>query len=78
MNSSISQVALVVLFQILSIAVACAVARYPRKATTGLSLGVVVGVVLLFVTSGVAGFIGNILPLGQIDFWLASLFSRNL
>ncbi|MBN7809047.1 hypothetical protein RMS29_014840 [Agrobacterium rosae] len=73
---SISENALLLCFTVLSLALACSIARHPRKASAGILLGVLVGVALIIVTSAVVGLIANIIPFGQIDFWLVSLFSH--
>ncbi|WP_246749554.1 hypothetical protein [Agrobacterium rosae] len=70
-----SQTAKLALFTILTLASACSIARYPRNANAGVLLGVLVGVMLLIVTSGIVGFIGHIIPFGQIDLWLENLLN---
>ncbi|CUX11558.1 conserved hypothetical protein [Agrobacterium deltaense Zutra 3/1] len=35
-------------------------------------LGVLLGVFLTNLAAGIVAFLGNLLPFGQIDFWLAS------
>lgn len=35
-------------------------------------LGVLLGIFLTNLAAGIVAFLGNVLPLGQIDFWLAS------
>ena len=62
-----------VFFTILSLALSCLLARYPRKASVGIALGVFLGLVLINITSGLVAFLGYALPFGQIDFWLANL-----
>ncbi|WP_320196469.1 hypothetical protein RMR10_015755 [Agrobacterium rosae] len=69
LTSSILENALLLCFTVLSLALACSIARHPRK-------GVLVGVASMIVTSAVVGLIANIIPFGQIDFWLVSLFSH--
>jgi hypothetical protein len=69
----ISQNALLLFLTIGSFALACWIARYPRKAAAGVPLGVAAGVTMLLVASGAVGFIGHVLPFGQLDFWLAQL-----
>lgn len=75
MDLSLSQTVILGLFTILSLASACSIARYPRNAYAGVFLGMLVGVVLLIVTSGIVGFVGHIIPFGQIDLWLANLLN---
>ncbi len=78
MTSSISQTILLLLATIFSLTLTCLVARYPRSAVAGISLGALVGVVLLIISSGLVSFIGYVIPLGQIDFWIGDLFYRFL
>ncbi len=71
-NTSFTEPALVVLLATLSLALSCWLARYPRKTSVGVTLGVVLGVFLTNLAAGIVAFLGNVLPFGQIDFWLAS------
>ena len=71
-NTSFTEPALLVLLAILSLALSCWLARYPRKTSVGVTLGVVLGVFLTNLAVGIVAFLGNVLPFGQIDFWLAS------
>jgi lipopolysaccharide export LptBFGC system permease protein LptF len=71
-NTSFTEPALLVLLATLSLALSCWLARYPRKTSVGVTLGVVLGVFLTSLAVGIVAFLGNVLPFGQIDFWLAS------
>ncbi|QCM00906.1 hypothetical protein CFBP6624_12670 [Agrobacterium tumefaciens] len=71
-STSFTESALLVLLTILSLALSCWLARYPRKTSVGITLGVVLGVFLTNLAAGIVAFLGNVLPFGQIDFWLAS------
>ncbi len=71
-STSFTESALLVLLTILSLVLSCWLARYPRKTSVGITLGVVLGVFLTNLAAGIVAFLGNVLPFGQIDFWLAS------
>jgi len=71
-STSFTESALLVLLTILSLALSCWLARYPRKTSVGITLGVVLGVFLTNLAAGIVAFLGNVFPFGQIDFWLAS------
>ncbi|MFB4373973.1 hypothetical protein G6M16_012915 [Agrobacterium tumefaciens] len=71
-SASFTELALLALLAILSLALSCWLARYPRKTSVGIMLGVVLGVFLTNLGAGIVAFLGNVLPFGQIDFWLAS------
>lgn len=71
-NTSFTEPALLVLLATLSLALSCWLARYPRKTSVGVTLGVVLGVFLTSLAVDIVAFLGNVLPFGQIDFWLAS------
>jgi hypothetical protein len=71
-TTSFTEPALLVLLATLSLALSCWLARYPRKTSVGVTLGVVLGVFLTNLAVGIVAFLGNVLPFGQIDFWLAS------
>ncbi|CUX15137.1 hypothetical protein YA62_013850 [Agrobacterium sp. LC34] len=71
-STSFTESALLVLLTILSLALSCWLARYPRKTSVGITLGVVLGVFLTNLAAGIVAFLGDVLPFGQIDFWLAS------
>lgn len=49
-----------------------------RAATTGkaIALGIVVGVAAMFGLGFFLGVLGNMLPVGQMDFWLAQQIER--
>ena len=66
---------LVILAIVMALAAACLAARYPRNMGTGVMLGTVVGVASLFIFQTVIGFLGGVVPLGQMDFWLARVIS---
>lgn len=72
MSMSLTQSAVLLLLTILSLAVSSRVARYPQRTFAGVALGVITGLVLIIAMSYVVGFLGYVLPFGQIDFWLAS------
>ncbi|MCZ7464990.1 hypothetical protein [Rhizobium rhizogenes] len=71
-NISFTQTALLAFLVVLSLALSCWLARYPSKTSVGVTLGVLLGVFLINATAGLVAFLGNTLPFGQIDFWLAS------
>lgn len=77
-NTSFTEPALLVLLAILSLALSCWLARYPRKTSVGVTLGVVLGVFLTNLAAGIVAFLGNVLPFGQIDFWLADSLTEIL
>lgn len=71
-NISFTQTALLAFLVVLSLALSCWLARYPSKTSVGVTLGVLLGVFLINATAGLVAFLGNAIPFGQIDFWLAS------
>ncbi|MGV1957069.1 hypothetical protein ACQZ5G_18725 [Agrobacterium sp. 22-214-1] len=71
-RASFTELALLALLAILSLALSCWLARYPRKTSVGIMLGVLLGVFLTNLAAGIVAILGNLLPFGQIDFWLAS------
>ncbi|WLD96524.1 hypothetical protein PX860_13385 [Agrobacterium leguminum] len=71
-SASFTELALLALLAILSLALSCWLARYPRKMSVGIILGVLLGIFLTNLAAGIVAFLGNVLPFGQIDFWLAS------
>ncbi|MCZ7932782.1 hypothetical protein O9X90_10700 [Agrobacterium leguminum] len=71
-SASFTELALLALLAILSLALSCWLARYPRKTSVGIMLGVLLGIFLTNLAAGIVAFLGNVLPFGQIDFWLAS------
>ncbi|NKL60455.1 hypothetical protein EHI47_24810 [Rhizobium leguminosarum] len=73
---SITESTLLALFTIVSLSLACWLARRPARASVGISLGVLLGLALMVVTSALVGFLGNVLPFGQIDFWLSNLVAK--
>ncbi|CAN7399719.1 hypothetical protein EXN32_04770 [Agrobacterium tumefaciens] len=77
-SASFTELALLALLAILSLALSCWLARYPRKTSVGIMLGVVLGVFLTNLAAGIVAFLGNVLPFGQIDFWLASSLTEIL
>ena len=77
-TTSFTEPALLVLLAILSLALSCWLARYPRKTSVGVTLGVVLGVFLTNLAAGIVAFLGNVLPFGQIDFWLADSLTEIL
>ena len=70
-----AQTVLLVLVTVVSLAIASWVARRPRRTATGVLLGTIVGIALTFSTSFIVGFLNQVLPVGQMQFWLASLFA---
>ncbi len=71
---SITEISLQVFFAVLSLVIASIVARRPTRRRTGIVAGTLTGVVLLIATSALVGFLGNVMPFGQIDFWLMGMF----
>jgi hypothetical protein len=51
-------------------------ARQPAKTSVGITLGVLLGLVLIYTTSALVAFLANVLPFGQIDFWLSNLVAK--
>lgn len=76
MNPSLSQSVLLLALSIPVLGLSCWAARYPKKAVPGIGLGVLVGVVLLNVTSFLVGFLSYVLSFGQVDFWLGSFLQN--
>ena len=74
-SASFTELALLALLAILSLALSCWLARYPRKTSVGIMLGVLLGVFLTNLAAGIVAFLGNLLPFGQIDLWLASFLT---
>ncbi|TYC66146.1 hypothetical protein FMN63_22005 [Stappia sp. BW2] len=72
---SVTEIVLLYLFVVLSFVSACWLARVPRNAGIGIALGVVLGISTLTATSALVGFLHNVLPFGQVDFWFANLLS---
>ncbi|MGO7906063.1 hypothetical protein AB9E09_15430 [Rhizobium leguminosarum] len=73
---SISESTLLAFFTIVSLSLACSLARRPAKASVGIILGTLLGLALIVSSSALVGFLGNVLPFGQIDFWLSSLVAK--
>ncbi|MGO6999555.1 hypothetical protein [Rhizobium leguminosarum] len=73
---SITESILLAFFTIVSLGLASWPARRPAKASVGIILGTLVGLALIVSTSTLVGFLGKVLPLGQIDFWLSSLVAK--
>ncbi len=71
----LTQSALLLILTTLSLAVSCRLARYPQRTSVGIGLGVGTGLVLIIAMSSLVGFLSEVLPFGQIDFWLASWVS---
>ena len=57
-----------VFFTVVSLCLACWLARRPTRTSVGVILGALLGLVLISIASVLVGFLGNVLPLGQIDF----------
>jgi hypothetical protein len=72
-NTSLVELGMIGLATALSIAFACWMARRTRRALTGILVGTAVGVALIFLSSALVGFLGQVLPVGQIDYWLAHM-----
>ncbi|MCJ9695103.1 hypothetical protein MOV76_26240 [Rhizobium sp. PRIMUS64] len=73
---SITESTLLALFTIVSLSLACWSARQPAKTSVGITLGVLLGLVLIYTTSALVAFLANVLPFGQIDFWLSNLVAK--
>jgi ABC-type Fe3+ transport system permease subunit len=73
LENSFTQSALLLVLTLLALCLACALARYPRRASFGIVLGVVTGFVSITAVSGIVAFLGYTIPFGQFDYWLASL-----
>ncbi|EMS99002.1 hypothetical protein H009_04629 [Agrobacterium tumefaciens str. Cherry 2E-2-2] len=61
-SASFTELALLALLAILSLALSCWLARYPRKTSAGIMLGVLLGVFLTNLAAGIVAFLGNVLP----------------
>ncbi|RFB97466.1 hypothetical protein B5K08_06120 [Rhizobium leguminosarum bv. trifolii] len=73
---SISESILWVFFTVASLSLACWLARWPKRTSVGIILGALLGLALMSIASVLVGFLGNVLPFGQIDFWLSSLTAQ--
>nr|WP_245345067.1 hypothetical protein [Rhizobium sp. Kim5] len=51
-------------------------ARWPKRTSVEIILGALLGLVLMSIASVLTGFLGSVLPPGQIDFWLSSLTAQ--
>ena len=71
-SASFTETGLLVSLAILSLALSCWSARYPRKTSVGILLGVLLGIFAFNIAAGLVAFLGNVLPFGQIDFWLSN------
>lgn len=56
-SASFTESALLVVLTVLSLALSCWLARYPRKTSVGITLGVVLGVFLINLTAGLVAFL---------------------
>lgn len=74
-SASFTETALLASLAILSLALSCWLARYPRKTSVGIMLGVLLGIFVFNVAAGFVAFLGNVLPFGQIDFWLSNFLT---
>lgn len=75
-GASFTESALAISLAILSLALSCWLARRPRRTATGITLGVVLGVVLFSLAPAFLDFLGHVVPFRQVDSWLAGLLSR--
>ncbi|WP_064682310.1 hypothetical protein [Rhizobium bangladeshense] len=73
---SISASILWVFFTLVSLGLACWLARRPKRTSVGIIFGALLGLALMSIAPALTGFLGSILPLGQIDFWLAGLTAQ--
>ncbi|EGL66280.1 hypothetical protein AGRO_1001 [Agrobacterium sp. ATCC 31749] len=74
-SASFTETALLASLAILSLALSCWLARYPRTTSVGILLGVLLGIFVFNAAAGFVAFLGNVLPFGQIDFWLSSFLT---
>lgn len=74
-TGSTTQVVLLLLANMLAFAIAASVARKAGTASGGVVLGTFAGIAVLVILTWLIGFLGSILPFGQIDFWFAKLFA---
>ncbi|WP_174020899.1 hypothetical protein G6L89_012240 [Agrobacterium fabrum] len=74
-SASFTETALLASLAILSLALSCWLARYPRKTSVGIMLGVLLGIFAFNVAAGLVAFLGNVLPFAQIDFWLSNFLT---
>ncbi|KAF5881522.1 hypothetical protein E0I74_19715 [Rhizobium laguerreae] len=73
---SMTESILLAFLTIVSLALASWLARRPAKASVGIILGTLLGLALIVSTSALVGFLGKVLPFGQIDFWLSGLVAK--
>ncbi|OWV92447.1 hypothetical protein ATY78_02645 [Rhizobium sp. R635] len=73
---SISESILGIFFTAVSLGLACWLARRPKKTSVGIILGALVGLALMSIAAALVGFLRNVLPFGQIDFWLSGLTAK--
>ncbi len=64
------------LAQIIVFALVAVVARRASTRARAIALGVAVGLTGLFAVGFLIGFVGHVLPVGQMDFWLAHQMQR--
>ena len=63
---------LLILGQIASLAIAITVARKYPQTGKGHFVGILAGLATSLAAGFAVGFLGNAVPMGQIDFWLAN------
>lgn len=73
---SIAEVALGIVGLLIVLLITAWSARRGGSQASGLLLGVLAGVVSTFAVGAALGFLSHLLPLGQIDFWLAGIWDR--
>lgn len=70
----ITEISLLVFFAVFSLIIASITARRPKSAAAGILAGTLTGLILFVASSALVGFLGHVMPFGQIDFWLAGIF----
>ena len=73
LGMSFTAATLLIVPNLFSLGLACWLARYPRKTSAGIALGTLSGFILINLASGLVALLGYLLPIGQMDFWLAHL-----
>jgi hypothetical protein len=71
------QTILSILASLIILAVTALAARKGQTAFRGVLLGVIAGIATIMVLGFAGGFLANVLPLGQLEFWLASVIGKS-
>ena len=76
METAVVEAALHLIAGVTALAVTAWAARRGTTTMRGIALGVLAGVLTATVLGFALGFLGYVVPFGQLDFWLASLLHR--